>query len=208
MVATVVVKELNGAGPAYTTVSVAAPARYKTKDEVTSDLNYPCVIAAAGLHYSYWKSHGLNLSGAFTRINNVRWYTDGGTSTWTYGTGGLVVVGQRDATPLVTAQGCPDASYDQATGTEGTTGDDLYDVTDGHAYYKTGVGVAPVDVADFTNVAPMVVDLGNHDAAEMTKHVVTQVIIDDDAIQGLQADATYTFVWTWLQDRSREYDEI
>jgi len=198
MVATVVVKELNGAGPAYTTVSVAAPARYKTKDEVTSDLNYPCVIPAAGLAYSYWKSHGLDLSGAFTRINNVRWYTDGVTDTWTTGTGGLVQVGQRDATPTVTAQGCPDANYDQATGTEGTSGDDLYITVVGHAYYKILVGVAPVDAVTFTDIAPMVVDLGNHDAAEMTKHVVTQVVIDDDATQGLQADATYTF----------QYDEI
>jgi len=197
MVATVVVKELNGAGPAYTTVDDAlAPARYKTKDEVTSDLNYPCVIPGTGLtSYSYWKSHGLDLSGAFTRINNVRWYTDGVTDTWTFGAAGAVVVGQRDATPLVTAQGCPDASYDQATGTDGVTGDYFFDVTDGHAYYKTGVGVTPVDVVTFTSVAPMVVDLGNHDVAEMTKHVVTQVVIEDDATQGLQADATYTFMY-------------
>ena len=198
MVATVVVKELNGAGPSYTTVDNGAnPARYKTKDEVTSDLNYPCVIpGAGGTGYSYWKSHGLDLSATFTRINNVRWYTDAVTSSWTLGTNGKVVVGQRDATPTVTAQGCPNASYDQATGTEGTTGDYLYDITNGHAYYKSGVGVAPVDVATFTNLAPMVVDLGNHDGvAEMTKHVVTQTILKDAATQGLQSDATYTFLY-------------
>jgi hypothetical protein len=189
---------MNSTGPVvYTTVDAgAAPARYKTKDEATSDLNYPCVIPGTGvIHYSYWKSHCLDLSATFTRINNVRWYTDGVTDTWTFGTAGMVVVAQLDATPTVTAQGCPVASYDQATGTEGTTGDDLYDVTDGHAYYKTGVGAAPVDVITFTDVAPMVVDLGNHDAAEKTKHVVTQVIIDDDATQGLQPDSTFTFMY-------------
>jgi hypothetical protein len=197
MVATVVVKEMNGSPINYTTVSVGSPARYKTKDEVTSDLNYPCVIPADGLAYSYWKSHCLDLSDTFTRINNVRFYTDGATSAWTYGTGGLVQIGQLDATPLVTAQGLTTAEYDDASGTEGTTGDDLY-AAGGHLYYKTGVGAAPVDVADFTSIAPMIVDLGNHDAAEKTKHVVTQVVIDDDATRGLQADATYTFVWTWL----------
>ena len=48
-------------------------------------------------------------------------------------------------------------------------------------------------MATFTNLAPMIVNLGNHDGvAEMTKNVVTQVIIKDDATQGLQSDATYT----------------
>jgi hypothetical protein len=158
-------------------------------------LNYPCVIPAVGPAYSFWKSHGLDLSGDFTRVNNVRWYTDEVTDTWTTGAFGKVIVGQLDATPTLTAQGCPDASYDQATGTDGVTGDYLYDDPDGHAYYMTGVGAAPVDVKTFTSVNMMVVDLGNHDAAEMTKHVVTQVIIDDDATQGLQADATFTFVY-------------
>jgi hypothetical protein len=128
----------------------------------------------------------------------VRWYTDGVTDTWTFGTDGKVIVGQLDATPTVTAQGVVVASYDQATGTEGTTGDYLYDVTLGHASYKSGVGVAPVDVITFTDVAPMVVDLGNHDAAEKSKYIVTQVIIDDDATQGLQPDSTFTFMWMWL----------
>jgi hypothetical protein len=192
LVATVVVKELNGAGPAYTTVDDgASPARYKTKDEVTSDLNYPCVIPAAGLAYSYWKSHGLDLSGSFTRINNVRWYTDEVTDTWTVGTDGKVIVAQRSSGD----HGCPDASYDQATGTEGTTGDYLFDITDGHAYFKSGVGATPVEVSTYVVGSMMTVDTGNHDAAEKTKHVVTQVVLDDDATQGLQTDATYTFVY-------------
>jgi hypothetical protein len=195
MVATVVVKEMNASPVEYTTVDAgASPARYKTKDEVTSDLNYPCVIAASGLHYSYWKSHCLDLSGSFTRINNVRFYTDG-TIAWTLGTGGLVQIGQLDATPLVTAQGVAVASYDQATGTEGITGDDLYDATNGHASYKVGVGAAPVNVTTFVSATPMIVDLGNHDAAEKTKYIVTQVVLDDDATQGLQADETFTWMY-------------
>lgn len=189
-------KEINGGSATYTTVSVAAPARFKTKDECVSNLNYPCIIPApAATSYSYWKSFCLDLSATFTRINNVRFYADGTTTSWTLGTDGKVIIGQLDATPTVTAQGVAVASYDQATGTEGTTGDYLYDVTNGHAAYKTGVGAAPVDVETFTSGSPMVVDLGNHDAAEKTKYLVVQAVIDDDAVQGLQADATMTFVY-------------
>jgi hypothetical protein len=189
--ATVVVKEITGAAGArtYTTVdNVSAKARYKTKDEATSDLNYPCVIPAASYVWSYWKSHCLALSGSFTRINNLRWYPPG-TISWTLGTGGGVFVAQR----ATGDHGCPDASYAQATGTEGTQGDGIFT---SHAYYLVGAGgAASVIATTYTSGSMMTVDSGNHDAAEYTKSIVSQAKIYNDATQGLQSAITLTFVW-------------
>lgn len=191
MGATVVVKEITGAAGSrtYTTVdNSAAKARYKTKDESTSDLNYPCIIPGSSYYWSYWKSHCLALSGGFTRVNNVRCYWPASIS-WTLGTGGGVFVGQRASGD----HGCPDASYAQATGTEGTQGDYIYTA---HAYYEVGAGGAvSVVVTTYTSGAMMNVDTGNHDAAEYTKSVVTQAKIYSDATQGLQSAITVTFVW-------------
>jgi len=187
------VKEVNGAEPGNeTTVSVGSPARYKTKDEVVSDLNYPCVIPAADFNYSYWKHHRLNLSATFTKINNVRWYTDGAIS-WDLGTGGMVTIALRDAGD----HGCPVASYDQAAGVEGTSGYYIHDPTNGHLYYK-GQTAIPVTVVSYTSGAPLTVDTTDHTSAESTKAVVTQVKIDtaaNGAVQGEKADETFTFLY-------------
>lgn len=190
MVATVVVKEMNGSPVVYTTVDNGSnKARYKTKDEVASDLNYPCVIPTSSYNYSFWKSHCLDISGTFTRVNNVRWYTDG-TIGWTFGTGGGVFVGQRDAGD----HGCPVANYQQATGVEGTTGHEIKDPTNGHAYYK-GQTAPLANAQTFTSVSPCTIDTGNHDVAEKTKAVVTQLKLDTDAIQGVQPAETFTFMY-------------
>lgn len=110
MVATVNVVEANGATPTWTTVTNV---RFQTKDQYTNDFNYPLRIPSSGYYYSYWKSIALDLSGTFTTINNVKHYSDE-TISWTLGTDGGVFRGDT---------GLADGSYDQATGTEGTTSD-------------------------------------------------------------------------------------
>lgn len=192
-------KEINGASATYTTVDNSSNrARFKTKDETVRDLNYPCIIPSAGFNYSYWKSYCLDIAGSFTRVNNIRVYFASTCESWTYGAGGGVFAGQLDATPTVTAQGVVVANYVQALGSVGVSGNWFYDVSVGHTYYKTGVGVTPVDVTTFTSGAPMVVDLDNHDAAEKSKYFIMQTKIDtiaNGAVQGLQAVEVVTWMW-------------
>jgi hypothetical protein len=76
----------------------------------------------------------------------------------------------------------------------------MNDDTDGHTYYKGGSTnhADPVSAATLTSGSPMVVDSADHTTAEVTKGVVLQVRVADDATQGDQADETLTF----------KYDEI
>lgn len=190
-------KEINGTtgAKAYTTVdNSSAKARFKTKDEYVADLNYPSVIPATGFNYSYWKSHCLYISGSYTQITNIRWYSAGDPS-WDLGTSGNVLVAQRSSGD----HGCPDASYAQAVGTQGTTGTYLFDASAGHSYFKSGVGATPVHVGTYISSAVMNVDTtSTYTGTTYTYNVVTQVKIDtaaNGAAQGLKTATTFTFMW-------------
>lgn len=196
LAATVVVKEANGAGPTYTTVSVASPSRFCTDDQVNPGASYPCVIPTSAFNYSYWKHFCLDISGTFTKINNVRWYTDG-TINWDLGTGGMVMIAKRDSGD----HGCPVASYQQAAGVQGTSGYYLKDATNGHAYYK-GQTVNPANVTTYVSGSPILIDSTDHTVAEKTKSAVLQVKIDtagNGAVQGEKADETFTFMYDEIQ---------
>jgi len=178
---------------------VATSTRLQTKDQFDiADLTYPIPIQAAGFNYSYWIHVYLKIENIrdATQINNVLFWSDGAIG-WTYGAGGQLQRGHRDADP----QGCPmDADYDLATGTEGTTGDAIDDGANGHGRY---LGQVPVisDVESDTSAAKALIDDTNHDAAGKCHAVVLQVKLDtaaNGAVQGLQADETLTF----------SYDEI
>jgi len=196
MAANVVVQEMNGAGPSYTTRGTAAgsTARYCTDDNAAPGLNNPIPIPDAGFNYSYWKSHTLEVSGtAFTQVSNVQWYSEG-TPTWTFGTGGEVRVGIRDAGD----NGCPNGSYDQASGTVGASGTPL-EQGDGHTYYL-GQGTPSADIGDYPTGSKLLVDSGSYtpNGTSYPNHVVTQVKVDtagNGAQQGEQADITLTFQW-------------
>lgn len=190
-VATVEVKQLTGAGPSETAVTTP---RMSTSDSAAPGTDNPIPIAASGLRYSYWMSLALDITAMndATILNNHKFYSDGACG-WTLGTGGELIIGQRDTGD----NGCPIGNYDQATGTVGTTGDDLADDVDGHAYYKDQ---APEEAAvdSFTGGSPCTIDTGDHTIAENFKHVVLQCLVDDDAVRGAQSAETLTF----------QYDEI
>ncbi len=187
-VATVVVKQLTGAGPTATTVTTP---RLSTSDAAAPGTGNPIPIPAADFNFSYWMSLQLTITALndATLLNNHKFYSDGAIG-WTLGTGGKLVVGVRDAGD----EGCPAASYDQATGTGGTTGHDMEDNTNGHAYYKDQTTETAL-VSSFTSGASMTVDSGDHTAAEAFKHVVVQVKVDDDATRGAQSAEVLTFQW-------------
>jgi hypothetical protein len=191
-VATVAVQQFTGAGPTKDTVTTP---RLSTMDDDAPGTSNPIPIAESGLSLSYWMTLHLTITNMqdATLLNNHEFYSDGGTGAWTLGTDGLVQVAQKTGDDM----GVPVASYDQASGEEGVSGDDFDDVTDGHAYYKTGVGThaAPADLSDLLTGARMTVDIGDHTEAEGFKGIVLQAIVDDDATRGAQAVATLTFVY-------------
>ena len=196
-VATVVIQQFYGAGPTKATVTTP---RLCTADTTAPGTANPIPIPAAGFNYSFWMSLHLTISAmnAATLLNNHKFYTDG-TIAWTFGSGGALLVCSKTTGD----KGVPVASYAQATGTTGTTGYFVDDVTNGHAYYKTGTSnfLAAVSAATLTSGAPLVVDTGDHVGAEGFKGIVTQVKCDtvaNGATRGAQAAETGTF----------SYDEV
>jgi hypothetical protein len=145
----------------------------------TAGTTNPIQIPGAGTNYSYWVSTRLfaNTAPAGT-IDNIRWHTDG---TANFGTG-------------VDANVAPATGYTQATGTAGTTGNQLTTV----AY--TQLTGAPVDAFSMypnatTNLAvagsvTMTGDFGNF--------VVYQLTVGTSAGPGATAMETFT----WLYDET------
>lgn len=194
---TVNVEVWTGATPTQTDVDGLGPpnVRLKTNDNPTIDNVDPIPIPAAGLNYSYWKHVAIAWGTAPTSLTNIRHYSDG-TIAWTFGTLGVLNRGNRDSGD----HGVIIGSYQQATGgghTPGTTGPDLADDTNGHAFYRTQT-VEEADVTGDTSGSPATIDSTDYSSATQSKAILLQVIVDTDATQGNQADETLT----WL------YDEI
>ena len=178
MPVTVVVSEATGVTPDFNEVTEV---RFNNDDNHAPVLATPCVIPSAGFNYSYWKHLFLSISGAYARINNVQFYTDGA-SGYNLGTGGDVFVGVRDAGD----NGCPDGSYERSAGA-GDTGYWMDDGTNGHDYYKAQVAT-PASAFDYTSVASLEIDTANYDnVADRTDGVVLQAKVDTDATRGAQA---------------------
>jgi len=193
MVATVNVQQINGAAGSKVYSTITTSTRLQTKDQFApTDTTYPVPIPSSGFKYSYWASICLDLAGTFTKINNVKFWSDGSIG-WNFGTNGELRIGNRDSGDI----GCPDASYQQALGVEGDTGYAIEDATNGHVYYK-GQTTPTKKVDLWTSGSKAQVDSTDHTVAEKTKHVVLQVKVDTNATQGEQADETLYF----------SYDEI
>lgn len=188
MVATVTVRVNYGAGPTESADVNGLPVRLinaaSSDGRDQADTSDPVVIPGAGFGYSFYKHICLSIDGgAFSQVDNVQMWCDG-TIGWTLGTGGLLLVGTRDAGD----HGCPEASYDQAQG-DGTYGYAIDVAVNGHPYYNAQtIGVQ--DIENFHSGAKMAVDTGAHTIAENTKGFVVQAKVDTDATQGEQTDET------------------
>jgi len=203
MAATVTVVELNagtnGAPGTYTTLNTNGngTSRYCNWDNpCIQSLANPCIIPAANFSYSYWKHHCLNISGTYTQVNNIRWYTDGAIG-WNYGANadsGLRI-GQRSSGD----NGCPQANYTVAPGTT-ANGTNFFDATSGHPYLKNGVGATPSWAQNWTSAGTtLIVDTTNYgpNTSNYSKALVSQVWMSTDATQGVQTAETVTFIWMW-----------
>lgn len=189
MAATVDVEVWTGGSSGSPNKSTASTLRFRSDDSPTTiDSSNPCVIPDSGTNYSYWVHVALALSGTYTEVSNIRHYTDG-TIGWSLGTGGQVVRGNQDSGD----HGCPEGSYEPATGNQGTTGDDL---ASNHAYYS-GETTSVMDITGDTDTSPATIDSSSYgpDASASTQAVVLQIQIDTDATQGTQSSETFTFVY-------------
>lgn len=128
MVATVLIREKNGAGETATD-KTSGTIRFKNADNATVDANNPMVIPPSGSDFSYEKYLRLNISVApDTQIENLQAYSDGASG---FGTG-------------VSAYYKTAGSYTQPTEPASAAGfTDFFTATSG----------APIDM-DATNTGP------------------------------------------------------
>ena len=195
MVATVIVEQATGGsdGTPANEDEITGSTRLQTADQFApTDTTYPIPIPTAGFNYSYWIHVYLNITGGtFTQINDVRFYSDGSID-WDFGSGGELRRGNRDSGD----QGAPmDTEYDVATGTQGTSGDEIEHATNGHDYYN-GQTTKTANVESDTEGSPATIDSTDHTGTGKCKAVVLQVKLDtagNGAVQGEQTDETLTF---------------
>ena len=175
---------------------IVTSTRLQTQDDFDiTNLTHPIPIPSAGFNYSFWIHVYLKITAVdgMTQINNIQLFCDGSID-WTFGAGGELRIGQRDAGD----HGCPmDASYEVATGTIGTTGHTIEDGANGHTYYN---GQTPpiLDIENYVTGARCTIDSTNHVGVGKAKAAVLQVKLDtvaNGAVQGLQADETLTFAY-------------
>ncbi len=158
--------------------------RFKTADDATIDTANPIPVPGAGTAYSYWKQMYLycdNPDG--NSIDNVKFFSDG---TISWGTGVTLMVG--DETP--TKNSGSDAGYEVATGTPGTTGDEMVAAHAG----LTG----STDAAGLTSGSPLTVSISEAGsvinlAAETSDYVILQTNVATTAGAGLTNTETLTF---------------
>lgn len=163
--------------------------RFKTADDATIDSNNPVPIPAAGTNYSYWKQIYLFCDTApDTQVDNIKFYTDGSN----FGTGITLNVGDQ----FPTKNNASDAGYEVATGTGGTTGDE---VTANHA------GISSVsDAFSYTSGSPLNGPTISEDGSiinavsETSNYLVLQLAVVSTASPGNKTNETLTF----------QYDEI
>ena len=110
MAATVKIVRLTSSGPTETDVTSVSTRASTSDNPYTTETTNPVPIPAAGSNRTFWVVTRLKVTVTPSgTIDNLKWYTDGTNGS---GTG-------------ITTEAGTSASYDQATGTVGTTGDQL-----------------------------------------------------------------------------------
>lgn len=178
MAATVTIHEINGNGTL--TEGVVAPGgsatesaalsnvRHCSADVANDDGTNKIAIPAAGSNYGYVKTLRAKASGTFTSLSNWAWYTDGANG---YGT---------DITLKARAIG--QASYAQATGTAGSTGDQNASITANAFGYVSGTPLSLTGSISSAGVGTV-------------QLVQLQMVIGSTAVTGATGSELYTWKW-------------
>ena len=158
-------------------------ATYCTADLANPGSSYPIPIPNSGHNPSYWKHHMLYISGTYTNVSNIRWYTDGDLFGWgDYAASGFVSYAKSGS------NGVPSGLYVQAFGAQGTSGAVLNSTNYG-AWLTTGMA------SGVTSSNPFTVDTrtitGNGKYSYM---LVSQVHVGSNSASGNPQE---TFTWMW-----------
>jgi hypothetical protein len=172
------IRRLTGAGPTGTDIT-SINTRLNAEDaHTTAGTDNPILKPSSGTNYSFWAVTRLYHDGAGTgTVNNIKWFTDGANG---LGTGkGLIV-----ATAGV---------YDQATGTEGTSGTQLTVANYGNG--TTDLNAEPVNAFTYTSGSPLSVTGSATDPnnAYIGHMVVQQATVADTASAGVSGTETISF---------------
>lgn len=190
------------ASPTIWTVSsntVANTARYCSADVSQPGTTYPIPVPDSGYNYSYWKTHFpvFTLESGDSEIRDLKFYgPDSLPADWTGITVWIAISGNNSF-----FNGLPSSQYDQATGTEGTTGNPFWDTTNGHAYYK-GFSPCSGNITTYTSSSPLWLYSGTLiSGSGVTDYgwgIVTQAQVSSSATHGTKTAFTGTFVYTVL----------
>lgn len=181
MAATIIINRKTGAGPTNTAITSGNTRASTSDNPYTTETTNPIPIPGAGTNYSYWVNTRLQCTVApTTLVDNLKWFTDGTDST---GTG----VGVNVATAN---------TYGQASGTLGTTGDQLT-----VANYGDGIddlNGAPSDAFGYNSGSPLSVSGSTSTTQEFGDLVVYQFTVTTTASAGTTTSETFT----WQYDES------
>lgn len=174
MAATVLIRRLTGAGPTLTDITSINTRANAEDAHSTAGTSNSILRPAAGTNYSFWVCTRLDVT-AITggTVNNIKWYTDGANG---FGTG-------------ITCKGNTATAYTQATGTTGTSGNQL--TTGNYATVTT-----PVDVFTFTSGSPKSVTGSTSTVSSTFADLfVYQIEVASTATGG--ATGSETFTWQY-----------
>lgn len=152
MAATVLIRELNGAGPTFTD-KTSGTIRFKNADDSNVNNSNPLVVPTAQTEYSFRKVLRLNVAGTFTEISNLRSYGDGANN---FGTGRKLWYAFTGSytQPAIPSEANDPPQFPGATPmadffalTSGSPGD--MDATNTGPFDATGL---PKDIGDYLNL--------------------------------------------------------
>jgi len=174
-------------------------ARYCTTDSATPGQTYPIPIPEGpGHNPSYWKSHFLFISGQhegsidYTYVSSIRWYCDGDLFNWgSTAASGVVLV--LDASGDGSEYGVASSNYDQADGTQGTSGNKLTAHTAWNSASSNAEDAAALGSA-FT-VDARKIEPDDDTGIKYSKLLVHQAWVGASAASGGPDPETFTWVW-------------
>lgn len=166
MAATITLQQLTGSGPTATNIT-ASPLLFGTDDSYNAGATYPVLRPESGTNYSYETTIRASASGTFTSLSNWKFYTDGGNG---LGTGvGLAV------------KALTQASYSQATGTQGSTATQISGASDAFGYTSG----SPLSLTGSISSA----------GAGSVQYVRAQALVASTAALGTSSSETLTVQW-------------
>jgi hypothetical protein len=176
MAATVTIRRWTGASGSPTKTDITSiNTRANAEDaHSTAGTTNSILIPTSGTNYSYWVATRLSVDAISAgTVDNIKWYADGSNN---FGTG-------------ITCKGNSASTYVRATGTAGTSGDQLTT-----SAYST-LASSPGNVFAYTSGSPLSISGTTTSTGDLGDLFVYQIEVADTAASG--ATASETFTWKY-----------